>query len=267
MTLWFAALLGLVQGLTEFLPVSSTAHLRIVPALLGQPDAGAAFTAVIQLGTLAAVIVYFLRELVSMIRALATDRRSPDARLAVYLVVGTVPIAVLGVLLKKPIEHQFRSLWVIAVSLIVVGVLMAVADRAATHRRGIGDLGLRDALLVGLGQACALVPGVSRSGATITTALLLGMRRPDAARYSFLLSVPAVAGAGVFEMKSAVHELGGTGVAPLVVASLVAFVSGWLTIEWFLRFLRVRSLLGFAVYRVLLGVALLALLASHRLQV
>jgi len=263
MTLWFAALLGVVQGLTEFLPISSTAHLRIVPALLGMPDAGAAFTAVIQLGTLAAVIAYFLRELVVMIRAAATAPGSRDARRFWYLGAGTVPIGVLGLALKKHIAGEFRSLVVVAAALVVVGVVMGWADLRARGRRTLADVTLRDALLIGLGQACALVPGVSRSGATITAALLLGLARPDAARFSFLLSIPAVGAAGIFEIKDAAHDLGATGLAPLVVATLVSAVTGYLAIAWLLRFLRTRSLAGFAIYRVLLGAALLALLAAH----
>ncbi len=262
MTLWFAALLGIVQGLTEFLPISSTAHLRIVPALFGQPDAGAAFTAVIQLGTLAAVILYFVRELVVMIRAAATAPASHDARMLWYLGAGTVPIGILGLLLKKHITGDFRSLWVVASTLIIVGIVMAWADRRDRGLRRVEDLTLRDALLVGFGQAFALVPGVSRSGATITTALLIGMARPDAARFSFLLSIPAVAAAGVYEMKDAAHDLGATGLGPLVVATLVSGAVGYASIAWLLRFLRTRSLAGFAVYRALLGVALLALLAA-----
>jgi undecaprenyl-diphosphatase len=258
MTSWFAALLGLVQGLTEFLPISSTAHLRIVPALLGQPDPGAAFTAVIQLGTLIAVIGYFIRELGGMAVAVVRDPRSPPAREAFYIVAGTFPIGILGLLLKKQITGSFRSLLVVAGSLIVVGIVMAVVDRLRGRgTRTIAEVTLRDALLIGLGQACALVPGVSRSGATIITALLLGFARPDAARFSFLLSIPAVAAAGVFELKDAAHDLGSAGLAPLAIATAVACVTGYATIAWLLRFLRTRSLVGFAVYRVLLGAGLI----------
>jgi undecaprenyl-diphosphatase len=260
LTLWFAALLGLVEGLTEFLPVSSTAHLRIVPALLGVPDPGAAFTAVIQVGALGAVVVYFVPDFVRMIRALATDRRSPDARLAVAIVLGTIPIGIAGLVLKRYITGSFRSLWVVAVALIVVGIVMAVADRAARHERTIARLTLVDALIIGVAQACALVPGVSRSGATIVAALALGFRRDDAARFSFLLSVPAIAAAGVFELKDALHDIHGA--APLALATAVAFVSGYASIAWLLRFLRTRTLLGFSIYRVLAGAALLVLLAT-----
>jgi undecaprenyl-diphosphatase len=262
MTLWFAALLGIVQGLTEFLPISSTAHLRIVPALLGRPDAGAAFTAVIQLGTLAATIVYFAKDLVAMIRAAVSAPASREARMLWYLGAGTVPIGVLGLLLKKHITGDFRSLIVVATALIVVGIVMAWADRRDAGARTIDDITWRDALLIGLGQACALVPGVSRSGSTITAALLLGLARPDAARFSFLLSIPAVGAAGIFELKDAAADLGSTGLAPLILATLVSAAVGYGAIAWLLRFLRTRSLVGFAAYRVVLGAVLLALVAT-----
>src|SRR5262245_35286488 len=264
MALWFAVLLGLVQGLTEFLPVSSTAHLRIAPALLGQADPGAAFTAVIQLGTLAAVIAYFARDLfVDLPRAVLRDRSSPEARLPIYLIVGTLPIVVLGLVFKRFIVGDARSLWVVASALIGVGVVMAIVDRRAVVRgRSVGDLGMKDALLVGLAQACALIPGVSRSGATICMALVLGMARPEAARFSFLLSIPAIAGAGLHEMKDAVHHLGDAGVTPLVLSTVAAASTGYASIAWLLRGLGSHSLRPFAVYRVALGAALIALCAT-----
>lgn len=261
MTLAFAVLLGLIQGLTEFLPISSTAHLRIAPALLGMADPGAAFTAVIQLGTLAAVVAYFARDLVGIARALMTQPRSPEARLGWYLVAGTVPIGVLGLALKRYITGSFRSLAVIAAALMVVGIIMAWVDRRSRGARGMAQLTLRDALLVGLGQAAALVPGVSRSGATITSGLLLGLDRSAAARLSFLLSIPAVAAAGIFELKDAAGHLGND-LAPLLVATLVSAITGYAAIAWLLRFLRTRSLLGFAVYRLLLGGMLAVLLVA-----
>ena len=258
--LWFAAFLGLIQGLTEFLPISSTAHLRIAPALLGQADPGAAFTAVIQLGTLAACIVYFARDLfVTMPRALLFDRKSPEARLPWLLVLGTLPIAVAGVLFKDYITGPLRSLYVIAAALAVVGALMIAADRGKGGRRTLLDIGWADALAIGLAQTCALIPGVSRSGSTITCALLIGMARPDAARFSFLLSIPAVAGAGVFELKDALHDVGSSGWAALGVGTLVAAIFGYLSIGWLLRYLSRRSLASFGVYRVVLALVLLGL--------
>jgi undecaprenyl-diphosphatase len=262
MTLWMAILLGLVQGITEFLPISSTAHLRITPTLLGQPDPGAAFTAVIQLGTLAAVIIYFARDLWRMARALLVDRASLDARLAMYVVVGTVPIGVAGIAFKDVITGELRSLYVVATALVVVAGVMVAVERRARQDRGLEVMTWRDGLLVGLAQACALVPGVSRSGATLVAALLLGLRRPDAARFSFLLSIPAIGAAGVFEMKDAIHELGGASTSLLAISTLVSGLAGYASIAWLMRYLRTRTLTGFAVYRVLLGGALIALVLA-----
>lgn len=269
MSLWWAALLGLVQGLTEFLPVSSTAHLRVVPALLGQPDPGAAFTAVLQLGTLVAVIVYLRRELGEMI--LGVLRRSgAGLALAGQVVAGTLPIAVLGILAKPFITGDARSLWVVAVALIVFGGIMAWADRRATERIDLPNLTWTIVGAIGFAQALALIPGVSRSGATITAALLLGVRRDDAARFSFLLSIPAIAGAGVFEFPDAfaalaagARESGSSPWAALGVGVSVAGVSGYISIAWLMGYLRRHRLSVFVGYRVLLGAVILALLATH----
>jgi undecaprenyl-diphosphatase len=258
-----AVLLGLVQGVTEFLPISSTAHLRIVPALLGRPDPGAAFTAVLQLGSLVAVVGFFLRDLLQMTRA-ALDparRRSVEARRLVYLIVGTVPIAVAGLAFRRAIEGPLRSLSVIAAALIVVGVLMAVVDRRAGQKRDMAEVGLRDALFVGFAQALALVPGVSRAGITLVAGMALGLRRDAAARFSFLLSVPAVTAAGVFELPQVLTASGIDGGA-LALGLAAAAVSGYLSIAWLLRFLRTRATTPFVVYRVGLGVLLLLGLAG-----
>ena len=258
MNLLDAALLGLVQGITEFLPISSTAHLRIVPALLGRPDPGAAFTAVLQLGTLLAVVGFFVRDLLAMARALLDPvrRRSPEGRTLVYMVIGTVPIGVAGLLLRHAIEGPLRSLQVIASALIVVGVLMFVVDRRAGQRRDLADIVLRDAVIIGLAQVLALVPGVSRSGITLVAGMALGFRRDAAARFSFLLSVPAVAAAGVFELPKVLHGAGDN-LAPLLVGLAVAAVSGYASIAWLLRFLRTRPTTLFVVYRIGLGALLL----------
>jgi undecaprenyl-diphosphatase len=266
MALWYAALLGLVQGLTEFIPVSSTAHLRIVPALFGFSDDGAAYTAVIQLGTLAAVLVYFARDLTRMARAVVADRRSQEARLAFLIALATLPIVIAGLALRHRIESPaVRSLYVIAANLIVIGVAMAVIDRragASGRGRTIDTITLRDAMLVGLAQSLALAPGVSRSGATICAALLVGFARSDAARFSFLLSIPAVGGAGILEARKAAAELGSDAIGPLVVGIGVAAIVGYATIAWLLRWLSSHRLVHFAVYRVLVGIALFAALAA-----
>jgi undecaprenyl-diphosphatase len=263
MNLLDALLLGLLQGVTEFLPISSTAHLRVVPALLGKPDPGAAITAVLQLGTLAAVIGFFLRDLAGMVSALLDParRRGPQARMLLYLVVGTIPIGVAGLTFRHAVEGPLRSLQVIAVALIAVAVLMAAADRLASGRRDLDDVSLRDALLVGAAQALALVPGVSRSGITLVAGMALGLRRDAAARFSFLLSVPAIGAAGVFELPKVLGARdmsAGTLAAGLAAAA----ISGYLSIAWLLRYLRTHATTPFVVYRVALGVLLLVGLAA-----
>ena len=269
MALWFAALLGLVQGLTEFIPVSSTAHLRVVPALLGQPDPGAAYTAVIQLGTLVAVLAYFAKDLAALPSAMISDRGSFEGRLPWLLAVGTVPIVIAGLLLKKHIEGDLRSLYVIATALIVVGIGMAVIDHYTSGRgahRPLASITITDALFVGLAQTLALVPGVSRSGATICMILLLGFTRTDAARFSFLLSIPAIAGAGIFEARDAFRQLGSSAIPAIAVGTTVAAVTGYASIAWLIKFLGSNNLIGFAVYRVACGAALLAALAAGFLR-
>ena len=265
MPLWFAALLGLVQGLTEYIPVSSTAHLRVVSAFTRQGDAGAAYTAVIQLGTLAAVLAYFAKDLVGLVTAMVRAPATPDGRMPWLIAVGTVPIVVLGLALKKHIETDLRSLYVIAAALIAVGIAMAVIDELATRRdgRALATITYRDAILIGLAQTLALVPGVSRSGATICMALLLGFARTDAARFSFLLSIPAVAGAGILEARKAFVELGSSAIPALAVGTGVAAVVGYASIAWFLRWLGSHQLIGFAVYRIAAGLALLGALAAR----
>jgi undecaprenyl-diphosphatase len=260
MPLWFAVVLGLVQGFTEFLPISSTAHLRIVPELVGQPDPGAAYAAVIQLGTLLAVLIYFARDLfIDMPHAVLHDSRSPTARLPLYLIAGTVPIVILGLGLKDFITGDARSLYVVAGALTGVGILMYVVDRRASGIRSMAEITLADALIVGMAQSCALIPGVSRSGATIVAALILGMRRSDAARFSFLLGIPAIAGAGIFELGDALDQLGSDAWLPIVIGTMAAALSGYASIAWLLRYLQRKSLAPFAIYRVGLGILLFTL--------
>ena len=252
-----AALLGLIQGLTEFLPISSTAHLRIVPAVLGWKDAGAAFTAVLQLGTLAAVIGYFAPELLRMTRAWFAPKpfSNPEAQKLIHLVVGTIPVGVAGLLFKHSIEGPLRSLWVIATTLILVGVVMVVVERHVSPTRDLQDAGMRDAILVGLAQMLALVPGVSRSGITLMAAMALGMRRDAAARYCFLLGVPAIGAAGVFELPTVLRSHDVT-TGALLLGLGVSAVSGYASIAWLVKFLRTRSLLPFVVYRIAVGLLL-----------
>lgn len=266
MALWFAALLGLVQGLTEFLPISSSAHLAIMPALFGVKDPGPAYTAVIQLGTLLAVLAYFAKDLVQVATAMVRDPSSPDGRLPWLLAAGTVPIVIAGVLLKKHIEGDLRSLYVIAGALIGVGLIMVVVDRMAAGRevhRPLAGITLMDAVLVGLAQTLALVPGVSRSGATICMALLLGFSRSDSARFSFLLSIPAIAGAGIFEAKDAFRVLGRDAIPALTVGISVAAISGYMAIAWLIKWLGSHDLIGFAIYRIVAGLALIGALLAR----
>lgn len=262
MTLWLALFLGVLQGLTEFLPISSTAHLRIAPALLNLPDPGAAFTAVVQLGTLLAVIIYFRKELWAMTRDLFVDRSSPNVKLFWFVVVGTIPIAILGVLLKPFIVGEARSLYVVGSALAGFAMVLWWVDRDPKQELSVAELTWAAALIIGCAQALALIPGVSRSGATIVAALVVGLRRDEAARFSFLLSIPAILGAGVFELPDAVRSLGSDALLPLGAATAASAVVGYASIAWFLKFLRTRSLAGFVIYRILLGLAIVALAAA-----
>ena len=270
MTSLQAIVLGIVQGVTEFLPISSTAHLRVVPALLGWDDPGAAFTAVLQLGSLAAVIGYFMKDLIGMVAASARwvrDRSKPPepaARDLLYIIVGTIPVGVAGILLKHKIEGSFRSLYVIAAAQIVVGLVLAFVEKTSRKTRGFGDITMRDAVIIGCAQMVALIPGASRSGTTLTAAMALGLERPAAARFSFLLSVPAVAAAGIFELPKVLksHEVGG---ATLALGLLAAVVASYASIAWLLKYLRTRTTIPFVIYRVALGLLIFGMLAAGRL--
>ncbi|MFL5816872.1 MAG: undecaprenyl-diphosphate phosphatase [Conexibacter sp.] len=258
---------GVVQGLTEFLPISSTAHLRIVPALFGWEDPGAAFTAVVQLGTMAAVLLYFRADLWRIVRAWLgglrdpAERRTLDSRLGWYIILGTAPIAVLGLAFKDPIENEFRNLYLIGAALIVFGLVMAFIDETAKRTRRIDSLDARDGAFVGFAQALALVPGISRSGATICAGLLRGFDRAAAARYSFLLSVPAVVLSGLFELR----HVGGEGSAPAgatILAVVIAFITGYASIAFLLRYLAHHTLGVFVAYRVIVGTLVIVLAAT-----
>jgi len=272
--------LGIVQGLTEFLPISSTAHLKIVPALLGWRDPGAPATAVIQLGTAAAVIAYFARDLWGMTKALlaslrpGADRSSVESRMAIGVVLGTIPIIVVALLLKDFIETTFRDTRVIGVTLIAMAVVLYVADRFVPKHRSLEDIKIKDGLLVGAMQALALVPGASRSGSTMAGAFMTGLNREAAARFSFLLSVPAIVLAGLYQMKAFIRPeplpIGAPAImewtpSHLIVATVVSGVIGYASIAFLMRFLRTHSTTVFVVYRILLGILLLLLVASGRL--
>lgn len=277
-----AVLLGIIQGLTEFLPISSTAHLRVIPALLGWAhDPGAAFTAVIQWGTFAASVLYFRHDIARLTLAwlAALKARRPfatqDARLAWMIAVGTVPIVVFGLWLRKPIKEDFRSLYVIAAAMIGLAVVLFLAELLAARRRRRGDdgkslqqVGWAEALAVGFSQALALIPGASRSGVTITGGLFAGLSRETAARYSFLLSLPAVFGAGLYELYKDRHELLASrdDAANLVLATVVSGVVGYAAIAFLMHYLRTRTTAVFILYRLALGALLLALLSRGLLE-
>lgn len=279
LTLIQAIVLGIVQGLTEFLPISSTAHLRIVPALLGWKDIGAEVTAVMQLGTLLAVLIYFWSNLWRLARAFVVDGvswlraglkgapwASQDAKVAWLIGVGTIPICVCGLLFKDFIKGGARSLWVQVATLIGLGLILLVAERVATLRREMADIGWTEGLAVGAAQAVALLPGSSRSGTTITAALFCGLTREAAARFSFLLSVPAVLLSGVYELYEIRGSLGGPGTPALVVATVVSFVVGYASIALLLKYLRSHTTYVFVGYRVALGLLLAGLLLGGVLQ-
>ena len=265
---WFGAIiLGLVQGITEFLPISSSAHIFIVSQLLGWQDPGAAFTAVSQIGTELAVIVFFRRDIARIISAWARSLFTPalrsgiDARMGWYIIVGTIPIAVIGLTFSHQIETAARNLWLVSGTLIGFGIILGVADALGRHRLALANLNAKDGILFGLGQALALIPGVSRSGATISTGLALGYTREAAARYAFLLAIPAVVASGLYEAtkigSDPTVEWG-----PTILATVIAFVTGFAVIAWLLRWVTTRSYLPFVIYRIALGLLLIILLLT-----
>ena len=266
-----ALLLGALQGLTEFLPVSSSAHLAIFPQLFGLADPGASFTAVTQIGTEAAVIVFFRHDIWRIASAWTRSLVQPalrgtlDARMGWYVILGTIPIAVAGVLLESTIQTVFRNLWLIAINLIVFGLILGMADRFGRKVLPIERLNLPDAVMYGLAQTLALVPGVSRSGATISLGLLRGYTREAATRYAFLLAIPAVVASGLFQLAD-VSASAEPGMAKTIAATVVAFFVGYAVIGWLLRYVRTRSYWPFVWYRVALGTLVLVLLAIGTLQ-
>ncbi|MFI1470266.1 undecaprenyl-diphosphate phosphatase [Streptomyces wuyuanensis] len=281
---WFESLiLGLVQGLTEFLPISSSAHLRLTAAFAGWHDPGAAFTAITQIGTETAVLIYFRKDIARIVGAWfrsLTDkemRRDHDAQMGWLVIIGSIPIGVLGVTLKDQIEGPFRDLRLTATMLIVMGIVLGVADRLAARdetggkhrvvkeRKSLRDLSVKDGLIYGVCQAMALIPGVSRSGATISGGLLMGYTREAAARYSFLLAIPAVLASGIFELKDA-GEGGHVSWGPTVFATVIAFAVGYAVIAWFMKFITTKSFMPFVVYRIILGILIFILVGTDVLS-
>lgn len=264
-----AIVYGIVQGLTEFLPVSSSAHLRLTPVLFGWQDPGAAFTAVIQLGTTLAVLIYFSKDLSRAISAWARSisggpKDDPDARLGWAVFFGTIPIVVLGFLLRDVIETTFRSLYVVAGAMLVMSAVMFVLDRLP-ERRAIDTVSTKDGVVVGLWQCLALMPGMSRSGSTISGARALGFDRVAAARFSFLLGIPSITLAGLYEAVKERKNLDGAMLTPLAIATVVSFVVGYASIYWLMRFIQKRGIAPFVIYRVAIALLLIGLLATGRL--
>ena len=276
-----AIILGLVQGLTEFLPISSSAHLRIVGEFLpSQTDPGATFTAITQLGTEAAVIIYFRKDIARIIgrwfrsfgstggsRAGGIPKNDPDVRLGWLIIIGTVPIVLLGYFAQEYIRSTFRSLWLVAVVLIVFGLILGLADWLGKKTRPLESLGYGHGIAIGFAQMLALIPGVSRSGATTTAGLALGYSRPAAARFSFLLAIPAVFGSGLYELVHSFGEPEGAyGYPETAVATVIAFVVGYVVIAYLMKYISTHSFLPFVIYRVVLGAVLIVLLSAGVLQ-
>ena len=270
-----ALFLGALQGLTEFLPISSSAHIRIAGALFGTAeDPGARFTAITQIGTELAVLIFFRNDIKQIIsawfrqitkRPTTRSTEKSDARMGWLIIVGSLPIAILGYLGQDVISNDFRSLWLIASTLIIFGVILGIADKYGNSQRDLTSLSVRDGVLYGFAQSLALIPGVSRSGATIAMGRFLGYNRQAALRYSFLLAVPAVFGSGFYELKGAISQGGDTGVftmAETLLATGIAFVIGYAVIAWLLKFVSTKSFAPFIIYRIALGSLLLILLAT-----
>ncbi|MBS1517046.1 MAG: undecaprenyl-diphosphate phosphatase [Bacteroidetes bacterium] len=267
-----AVILGIIQGATEFIPVSSTAHLRVIPALLGWKDIGAAYSAVIQLGTLAATLIYFrndISELVSgFLKALKTRDffSNNESRIFILIILGTIPISVAGLLLKRFIEGDARGLYVISTALILLAVILFIAEKAGKRNKDMSAITVKDGIVIGCAQALALIPGSSRSGVTITAGLFMGLKRETAARYSFLLSIPAIALSGVYELYKERHELLNENFLSLSIATVVSGITGFIAIAFLINYLKKRSNMIFIVYRIALGILILILLSKGILQ-
>ena len=264
MSIFEAVVLGLIQGLTEFLPISSSAHLRVFAAFFNWPDPGAAFTAVSQIGTELAVILYFRKRIWSIISVWSRSlfdrelRGDINARMGWYIIIGTIPIGVLGLLLEDQIEGVFRDLRLIALNLIIFGIILGAVDHFARRQNEVEDLNLKRGLTFGLFQTLALIPGVSRSGATITGGRLLGFTRPAAAEFAFLLALPAVFASGLYKML----DIGGdeyAGWGATIIGTIVAFVVGYIVIAWLMKFISTHSFMPFVYYRIALGLLILVL--------
>jgi undecaprenyl-diphosphatase len=266
---WLEALvLGIVQGLTEFLPISSSAHQSIVGQFFGGRDPGAAFTAVTQLGTETAVLLFFRRDIILIVKSWALSligrlpRDNPEARMGWLVIIGSVPIVILGLLFQDAIDHALRNLWITAAMLGGFGLVIGLVDRVARNVRPLESLTWRDGILFGLAQSLALIPGVSRSGATITAGLALGYRREAATRYSFLLAIPAVLGSGLFKLADIANDPVPPAWGPIALATVVAFAIGYVVIAWLLRYISTHNFRPFVIYRIGLALVVVVLLLT-----
>jgi undecaprenyl-diphosphatase len=266
-----AVVLGIIQGLTEFLPISSTAHLRILPSFFGWKDLGAAYTAVIQIGTMLAIIIYFRTDLLHMLTSSIRSLKEKnfmglsDTRLLILVIIGTIPIMILGYLLKDVIRHQFRNMYVMAGSMIFFSLMFYVAEKYSKMTNKIENLGIKDSIIIGFFQSIALIPGASRSGSTMCGAFFRNLNRESAARYSFLLSIPAVLISGVYELFSERKELlsSGDSALSLIIGTVVSGVVGYLSIWFLLEYLKKHTLMLFIVYRIIFGILIIVLLSMN----
>lgn len=267
-----AIVLGIIQGTTEFIPISSTAHLRIIPALLGWKDIGAAYTAVIQIGTLIATLIYFRKDIFSLTEGFIHAFKKKDfltnyeSRIFILIIVGTIPISVCGLLFKRFIEGEARGLYVISAALILLALVLFIAEKVSSKKKDLSEITFKDGIVIGCAQALALIPGSSRSGVTITAGLFRGLKRDVAARYSFLLSIPAIALSGLYELYKERHVLLDESLLSLSIATIVSGVVGYLSIAFLINYLKTRSNLIFIVYRISLGILILILLSKGILQ-
>lgn len=267
-----AVVLGIIQGLTEFIPISSTAHLRIIPALLGWKDIGAAYSAVIQMGTLIATLIYFRKDITELTEGFFRAFRNrdffsnPESRIFLLIIIGTIPISVCGLLFKNFIEKEARGLYVISFALIVLAIILFVAEKTGKRTTDFKQIRIKDGIVIGIAQALALIPGSSRSGVTITAGLFMGLKRDVAARYSFLLSIPAIALSGLYELYKERELLLSENKTGLLIATIVSGISGYIAIAFLISYLKTRTNYIFIVYRILLGILILVLLSMGVLQ-
>lgn len=267
-----AIVLGMIQGLTEFIPISSTAHLRIIPALLGWKDIGAAYTAVIQIGTLIATLIYFKNDIIELTNGFMQAIKNKDflsnsdSRIFILIIIGTIPISVCGLLFKRFIEGEARGLYVISAALILLAIILFIAEKVSSKKKDFTEISVKDGIVIGCVQALALIPGSSRSGVTITAGLFRGLKRDVAARYSFLLSIPAIGLSGLYELYKEREVLLDENFLSLIIATVVSGVVGYLSIAFLLSYLKTRSNMIFIVYRIILGIIILILLSYGVLQ-